>query len=323
MNEKRTYDIDVDSVGVVLNPSKLDNQARFEERIRSAIEKRQPGASVHFYPTTVEDPGFGQAKQAVADGCSVIIAAGGDGTVRLVAAGIADSDAHMGIIPMGTGNLFARNISVPLEDIEGAIEVALEGTPTKIDLGWLGHGDSQSAAESAEHEPFLVIAGYGFDAVVMERADSRLKKYVGWLAYVVAGAPYLVGRGQEILLELDRRRTRPLRARTVMIGNVGRLPGGFTIMPGADASNGSLEILALDWKGAAGFGQIVTELVAPEAKSLARISAKRTFQARRMRAETAKPLPVQVDGDYLSEATHLHAHVQPHALTVRTPETTS
>lgn len=317
-------------IGVVINPSKFNDPERFKRRVRRAIahhhgaqnpdEDALVSEDVTFYDTTVDDAGFGQTRAAVADGCSLVIAAGGDGTVRLVAAGIAGSDSALGIIPMGTGNLFARNIDVPMDDLDGALDIALTGTTTEIDLGWLGRGSSTAEAEDATPEPFLVIAGFGFDAVVMERTDSRLKKYVGWLAYVVAGARYLVGRGQEIALDLDGRRIRPLNARTVMVGNVGRLPGGFTIMPGADASNGSLEILTLDWKGAAGFGQIVTEMVAPGAKSLARISQKRTFQARKMRASTNKELPVQVDGDFLGDSSHLHARVQPRALKVRTPE---
>lgn len=308
------------SIGVIFNPSKLNDRDKFKARVEKSVRTLASQAQVTFYETTVEDPGYGQAKEAVADGCQLIIAAGGDGTVRLVAAGLAGTKASLGIIPMGTGNLFARNINIPLDNLHGALSVAIRGNSLNIDLGWLGHGNTKEDAENCEKEPFLVIAGFGFDAAIMERTDSRLKKTVGWLAYVVAGARSLVGRGQAFTLEVDSRRVRPLNARTVMIGNVGRLPGGLTIMPGADASNGSLEILALDWKGAAGFGQIVTEMVAPEAKSLARISHKRTFQARSFHAATRKPLPVQVDGDYLGNSSHLVAHVQPHAVKIRTAD---
>ena len=171
---------------------------------------------------------------------------------------------------------------------------------------------------TVEDAGFVVIAGFGFDAVIMENTDSRLKKTVGWLAYVVAGAKKIVGRGQSVDLELDGRAAKPLKARTVMIGNVGRLPGGITLMPGADRSNGSLEILALDWKGAAGFSQILGQLVLPGApRSLAKISNHRTFQAREAVVSTSTALPVQVDGDYVGNATHLVTRVDAGALLIR------
>ena len=89
-------------------------------------------------------------------------------------------------------------------------------------------------------------------------------------------------------------------------------------MPGADRSNGSLEILALDWKGAAGFSQILGQLVLPGApKTLAKISNHRTFQAREAVVSTSKALPVQVDGDYLGDATHLVTRVDAGALVIR------
>lgn len=310
--------MNIEHVGVVLNPSKFDDPQPFRDTVTGFIHSELGSETrVTFYDTTVEDPGFGQGKKAVDEGCDLVIAAGGDGTVRLVAGALAGTEATLGILPMGTGNLFARNLDVPIDDVEAALRVACEGETDRMDIGWLGHGSSADEASTIDKEPFLVIAGYGFDAVVMEKTDSRLKKYVGWLAYVVAGAQHIVGRGQSMRLTLDGRSAQPVRARTVMVGNVGRLPGGVTLMPGADASNGSLEILTLDWRGAAGFGQIMGEMVAPGAPSLAKISSKRTYQSRKLTVATDKALPVQVDGDFLGEATHLEAHVQPQALKIR------
>ncbi|MDU1123101.1 MAG: diacylglycerol kinase family protein, partial [Dermabacter sp.] len=203
-------------VGVVVNPSKLKDVAEFRGRVVSHVFSVDPDAQVSFYETTVEDAGFGQAQQAVSDGCSVVLAAGGDGTVRLVAAGLAHSDVALGIVPMGTGNLFARNLGIPLDDLRGAIKVALTGEALTADLGYLQHGESLEDASGAKEEPFLVIAGFGFDAVVMENTNSKLKKAVGWLAYVVAGAKKIVGRGQSVDLELDGRSPKTLKARTVM-----------------------------------------------------------------------------------------------------------
>lgn len=327
---------------MVVNPSKFAKPHTFTTAVADEFTSLGHAAPT-FIETTVEDPGFGQAKQALADGADMVIAAGGDGTVRMVAGALAGTDAELAIIPVGTGNLMARNLAVPLDDVPAAVRLALTGTRQTIDLGWLAiendaastdtapaeaaEGDSssdaqtpQSASDDAEapdEHPFLVIAGIGFDAEIMHDTRSRLKKLVGVGAYVVAGAGRIFGRSVEAAVRLDGRPPKRLKARTVMIGNVGRLPGGFTLMPGADATNGSLEILALNWRGAAGFAQIAAEMVAPGAPSLAQISSSRTFQARRVEVTCDRTMPIQVDGDVIGRGTRLWARVEPRALSVR------
>ncbi|MEE6273993.1 diacylglycerol/lipid kinase family protein [Georgenia wangjunii] len=146
---------------VVFNPSKSADG----ERLRSLVTQSAAEAGLSeplWFETTVEDPGLGQAREALAAGASVVIAAGGDGTVRAVAEALAGTTTPMALLPLGTGNLLARNLDLPLGDQREMVTVALTGRDRPMDLGWLrtepltpeharevyGNPDASSAASS-------------------------------------------------------------------------------------------------------------------------------------------------------------------------------
>ena len=201
-----------------MNPSKHDDPQAFKDLINR--KAKELGIDhVHWRETTREDPGTGQAVRALKEGASIVIAAGGDGTVRAVAAGMAGSGVRMGIIPVGTGNVLAGNLSIP-DDPEHALAVALDANHRLVDLAWVrvenatkpsslpAEGALRDAARQATHrtedeerEPAtassieprtdeyacLVIAGMGYDGATMADTDPELKKRIGWIAYVWAG----------------------------------------------------------------------------------------------------------------------------------------
>ena len=203
---------------IIMNPSKHEDPQAFKDRINR--KAKELGIDhVHWRETTREDPGTGQAVRALEEGASVVIAAGGDGTVRAVAAGMAGSGVRMGIIPVGTGNVLAGNLSIP-EDPEAALAVALDRNHRSVDLAWVrvedaaqesdqpAEGGLRLAAQAALHpevtlqseeEPAssiepradeyacLVVAGMGYDGETMADTDPELKKRIGWIAYVWAG----------------------------------------------------------------------------------------------------------------------------------------
>ena len=201
---------------VIMNPSKHANPEAFKDLINK--EAATLGIDhVHWLETTPEDPGTGQAVRALDLGASVVIAAGGDGTVRAVAAGMAGSGVRMGIIPVGTGNVLAGNLSIP-EDPAHALAVALGANHRCVDLAWVrvegvledsklppegglrasarsskdNHATDTNASSSsreprADEYACLVIAGMGYDGATMADTDSELKKRIGWIAYVWAG----------------------------------------------------------------------------------------------------------------------------------------
>ena len=121
---------------VVVNPSK----PRATAAVRSLLEGelREAGyAGPVWLETSVSEPGTMQARLALAAGASLVVAAGGDGTVRSVAAGLAGTGAQMGIVPLGTANLAARNLGVPVGDARAAARVVAHGVDLPADLAWV------------------------------------------------------------------------------------------------------------------------------------------------------------------------------------------
>ena len=173
-------------VGIVWNPSKT-SRYELENALEKAFERVLTGTAevrVSWHETGEDDPGLGAARGAVEAGADVVLAAGGDGTVRAVAEHLAESGARaeLGIIPLGTGNLLARNLGVPLKDLTAAFERALTGEAIPLDIGWArlavdGETDGKRYA-------FAVMAGFGIDAHMITETDDDLKDRAGWLAYV-------------------------------------------------------------------------------------------------------------------------------------------
>src|SRR5690625_3862577 len=282
----------------VVNPVKLHNPDRFRGLVRSICQELGVGEPLWF-TTTVEDPGLGQAHQAMDDGASVVVAVGGDGTVRAVATALAGTGVPMGLVPMGTGNLLARNVDLPLEDTRGLIHTALTGTDSPIDVGWIrprellsveqiegvdvaqaqppgtGPEEGRDAAGSVEKVPpdalarrdehlFLVMGGIGFDAAMVAGADDDLKARMGWFAYFLAGVQHLHGRKIRVQMQLGDAPAHQLRLRTLLFANCGRLPGGMVLFPDAELDDGWLDIAAIDTRRsvigwASLFGKVVLQ----------------------------------------------------------------
>jgi len=120
-----------------------------------------------------EDPAT-QAKQAIADGAELVIASGGDGTVSAVASSVVGTNIPLGLIPRGTSNAFAAAIGIPT-DIRGACDTILAGSTCLV------------GAAKCNGKPFILLAGIGFEAEMVDRADRELKNRLGVLAYLFAG----------------------------------------------------------------------------------------------------------------------------------------
>ncbi|MDQ1540269.1 MAG: hypothetical protein QOH29_995, partial [Actinomycetota bacterium] len=171
--------------------------------------------------TTEEDPGRGQAEDAIKQGVDVVLVCGGDGTITACAAALANSRVPLAIVPAGTGNLLARNLELPL-DRDAALEIALTGSDRTLDVGTI------------DGEPFVVMAGMGLDAVMLSDASEALKARVGWAAYVLSAARHLRDRPVEVELTGDDAAPIHRRIHGLVVGNVGRLQGGVPLLPDAE-----------------------------------------------------------------------------------------
>lgn len=297
--------------GIVLNPSKFDEVETVKARAESVADAL--GWTVRWWETTVEDSGYGQAREALAAGVDVVCALGGDGTVREVAAALVDSGIPMGLLPAGTGNLLARNLDLPIDSLDECLAIALRGSDHRIDVGRLTVTPADRTAEPTE-STFLVMAGIGFDASVMAQAEDHLKAHLGWLAYVVSGLKQLDGPRFDARLALDSSRTFRRRVRSVIIGNVGRLQGGVELMPDAEADDGNLDVVVLAPKGIVGWAAVSVRILTKTRRGHHRVEH---LACRTIAIAVDSPQEVQVDGDPLGQAVAVRAAVVPDCLTVR------
>ena len=226
---------------VIFNPAARGNKARHFRRQLDAI-----GSQCAFKATTAPSDARRLAAEAVGEGYDLIVAAGGDGTVNEILNGLGDAPdgftrARLGVLPLGTVNVFARELKIPLR-LERAWEVLQRGREMKIDLPRAEF----SANGKNERRYFVQLAGAGLDARAIELVDWRHKKKVGPLAYVIAGLKALREKKPQITAREDARPTgQNFSGELVLIGN-GKFYGGpFEIFPQADMHDGMLDVCIL------------------------------------------------------------------------------
>lgn len=312
---------------VVYNPIKVDVQ-----KLRATVAAAAADAGWRapiFFETTEEDPGQGGTGSAIRRGASVVLAAGGDGTVRAVAEALRGTGVPLAVLPSGTGNLLARNLELPLTNLETAVSAAFTGTDRAIDLGLV---TITRVDGSSEEHAFLVMAGLGLDAKMIKNTSTKLKKAVGWLAYIDGIARSLPElKPVRLTFRLDGGVPRSLNVHTILVGNCGVLPGGFLLMPDARPDDGRLDIAALRPRGPFGWAKVWRK-VAWENGVLRKSALGRKIidlskdvrdvmylTTRDIRMTVEHPQEFQLDGDEFGEAKTVHAWVDPGALTVRMP----
>ena len=219
---------------MIFNPAARGEKARHFRHQLDAI-----GSQCALKATTAPADARRLATEAVADGFELVVAAGGDGTVNEVLNGLGDAPdgftrARLGVLPLGTVNVFARELKIPLR-IERAWEVLQRGREIRIDLPRVDF----SADGTPQKKYFAQLAGAGLDARAIELVDWSLKKQTGPLAYVFAGLKALREPRPKIIA---RAGGQSFTGELVLIGN-GRFYGGpFGIFPQADLRNGSLDV---------------------------------------------------------------------------------
>jgi len=306
---------------VVINPSKFADVEPLRAQIIRAC--RELGwADPLWLETTVDDPGIGQTREALEAGADLVAACGGDGTVRCVAQVLAGTGTALGLVPAGTGNLLARNLDfaisraaeISADDVGEAMRVALTGDDRRIDVGWVTVvGADGEEHERPEERAFLVMAGMGFDAAVMASVPEKLKAKVGPIAYFVSGARELRGHRTRVRIDVDGE-SHSRRVRTVVVGNVGKLQGGLTLMPDAEVDDGYLDAISMGPRGLIGWVDIAGRLITRRGRPDGRMDH---WRGREIVLTADTPQPAQLDGDPVGDAKQLRLRVDERALVVR------
>jgi YegS/Rv2252/BmrU family lipid kinase len=303
-------DLSNQRVAVILNPVK----ARAAEA-KAAIQRACLAAGWDdplVLETTAEDPGYSQAKAALDYNADVVLVGGGDGTVRVVAESLAHTDVAMGLIPLGTGNLLARNVDIDVYDLHASIQTALFGQQRYIDTARMGIENSRTG-HFAEHL-FLVIAGIGMDAEILADTNDGLKKAVGWLAYTEAGMRHLPGRRRKVSVALDDSPEQVRNIRSVLFANCGLVPGGIDFIPEAMIDDGMLDVVVMSPRSAIGWLAMYAKILF---KHKGNLPIMTMYRAGTIVIKCPEPMPTQIDGDTAGLATKLTVRVAPRSLLIR------
>ena len=172
-----------------------------------------------------------KVRRLLDDGIDRLLVWGGDGMVRRCIDTLVAEDAkvELGILPAGTANLLAHGLNIPI-DLAGAVDVALHGLPRAIDVGVI-NGDA-----------FAVMAGTGFDALMIRDVEDEAKQGLGRLSYIRAAMRHFGTSGAEATIDVDGEKWFHGRAQCVLVGNIGRVFGGIELFPDARCDDGLLDV---------------------------------------------------------------------------------
>lgn len=243
-----------------------------------------------------------RARKAADAGADLLLVWGGDGMVRRCIDELAGGKVAIGIVPAGTANLLANGLGIPI-DLEAAIDVALHGRRRKLDLGVIND------------ERFAVMAGTGFDAVMVAEADST-KDRIGRLAYVRSGLKAAKVDRVATTVTVDGERWFEGPTTCCLIGNLGTISGGLVVFERAEPDDGRLEIGVTTARGPVDWARLFTHLVRRKAESSPLV---RTTSGRAFVIELARKVPWELDGGDRTPTKRLDVSIEPAAIEVCVP----
>jgi len=296
----------VSQVAVVYNPKKISL-----EKLTSLFPEAEPMIAKDVRKGLVELGDF-----------SRLVVAGGDGTLRIVVQYLMENHLKtpIGIIPVGTGNILARNLGISL-DIDQAAKTAIDGNLKQIDIG-------KAKVRSRSPIFFTGIAGLGLDAKIMEKTDNRLKKRIGWVAYIEGGIRALPARFQKFNITVDNQQPRRVKVLTLMIANTGTLPGRVELIPDAEVDDGNLDVAVIGprwiWNWIDVLGRITWQnrFVRPLVlgrklmDATADLKSLEYLRGRKIKVESESECTLQIDGDPIGPVKEVSFEVIPKALVV-------
>ncbi len=272
---------------IILNPAAgQDDVARLRRLVGGAFAARK--ASFDLAETERAGHATELARQAVDLGFRAVCVVGGDGTLAEAATALAGTGVPLAQIPRGTANQVAHNLHIPT-NIEAAVDVALEGTVTAMDLGRI------------DGRAFALVAGAGLDAAVMGSATRGLKERWGFGAYVVAAVKEaLTASPVRFHINADGREI-DIRAVSVMMANVGELfaaflPFGMPLTPAPRRSwqDGLFDVVVVAPRNV---GDVAAVVWKAALKQFAGDDRLIHFRARHVTIEADPAMAVQIDGD--------------------------
>jgi Sphingosine kinase and enzymes related to eukaryotic diacylglycerol kinase len=295
---------------IIVNPTKVADLEVLRTGLTAGMNQAGWAAPL-WLETSVDDPGYGMTQHALRDNVDLVLACGGDGTVRAILTELAGSGTPLGVIPLGTGNLLARNLGLPLGDVDAALRIALTGVDRPIDVGRV-----EPVTPGGRHERFAVMAGVGFDAAMMRDAPKKLKARLGWPAYVVSGVQHLRGSSMRVQLRIDGGEPVHARVRTVVVGNVPKLLAGLELLPDAEPDDGVLDVAVIVSHSVMDWARVASRIITRHGYVDHRYT---TYHGKKIQITAGSPQPRQIDGDLIADSRQLTVQIEDAALVVRVP----
>lgn len=245
-----------------------------------------------------------RVQRALDEGAELVFVWGGDGMVQRSIDTLAGTGVTLAIIPAGTANLFASSLEIP-SDIEEAVHIGLNGRDRVLDVGKING------------ERFIVMAGAGLDAHMIQEADGGLKDRFGRLAYIWTASKSLRKEPFKARIEINDELWYKGTASCVLLGNVGSLFGGIEAFDNARPDDGLLEVGVTN---AEGVGQWARTVARTAVGTTSKSPFVQVTKAKKIRVELDRKVAYQLDGGVRKATKVLKAKIEPGAITVRVPE---
>jgi len=246
-----------------------------------------------------------QLRKLVRRGADHIFVWGGDGMAQRCIDTLAGTEATLAIVPAGTSNLLASNLGIPTA-VDAAVDVGLHGRRRSIDVA------------SLNGERFAVMAGAGFDAMMIDGADGRMKRRLGRAAYLWTGAKSLRVRPFQARIRVDGSPWYEGPASCILAGNMGSLFAGVEVFADAEPDDGLLDLAVITAEGVAQWAGTVGRTITGHPE---RSPSFRLTKGRKMKVKLDRKVLYELDGGTRTKVKRYQLAVEPSAITVCVPGT--
>lgn len=246
----------------------------------------------------------GQVGELLDAGVDLLFVWGGDGSVQSCVDAIGQAPVTLAVLPAGTANLFATNLGIPA-DLEEAVQIGLHGHRRTLDVG------------RVNGERFAVMAGTGFDAIMIREADAGLKDRLGRFAYAVTGVRGVGRDPVQTRVQVDGATWFEGPATCVLVGNMGDVIGGISAFPDAAPDDGRLNVGVITADGLIDWARTLGRTVVGDAASSPFV---RTTTAAKVDVRLDRKMPYELDGGDRPKKKRLKFRVEPAAVTVSVPD---
>jgi len=282
---------------IILNPAADSERAQ-----RKQADVQSLARDCEIYATTRTGEAEAMARRGVQEGFEKIVAAGGDGTINEVVNGLAGTGTTLGLLPIGTMNVFATELGLPVHDLEVCWKIVKGDSTRAVDL------------PKANQKFFVQLAGVGLDAQVVKETSSQLKRNFGPLSYVISAVQIAARKPPKLFIQSEDASID--EGSFVLIGN-GRLYGGpFPFFKHAALDDGLLDVIVFKRLG---YLEIIKYLQDVVFSSDIRVPEIEYFQTRRLRVESDQTVPVELDGELVGNCP-VEFSLQERSLRVLVPE---